>query len=217
MLFDLLLVTAAVSVALLCSTAGADDPYRFFTWNVTYGDIYPLGVRQQVSLGPASLVPLGLTLPSSQSDSVKAPHLFLEWAPRYNVSGHALLVLSHDAEHEMMGASDLILIVNGLIGFGSGAGHPHQRPIPGAGHSLRHQWQHHRQRLQQPGRAIPPLLVVPSPFLFKAFLRISSEISRVSAYPSRKPIHIDIITQLGSLHSKIQIQIQNVVRSSAVS
>lgn len=27
--------------------AGADDPYRFFNWNVTYGDIYPLGVRQQ--------------------------------------------------------------------------------------------------------------------------------------------------------------------------
>ncbi|KAK4477258.1 hypothetical protein RD792_016472 [Penstemon davidsonii] len=25
----------------------AEDPYRFFTWNVTYGDIYPLGVRQQ--------------------------------------------------------------------------------------------------------------------------------------------------------------------------
>ncbi|GAB2260644.1 hypothetical protein Droror1_Dr00011499 [Drosera rotundifolia] len=25
----------------------ADDPYRFFTWNVTYGDIWPLGVRQQ--------------------------------------------------------------------------------------------------------------------------------------------------------------------------
>jgi len=28
----------------------AEDPYRFFTWNVTYGDIYPLGVRQQVFL-----------------------------------------------------------------------------------------------------------------------------------------------------------------------
>lgn len=27
---------------------GAEDPYRFFNWNVTYGDIYPLGVRQQV-------------------------------------------------------------------------------------------------------------------------------------------------------------------------
>ncbi|CAH2065703.1 unnamed protein product [Thlaspi arvense] len=25
----------------------AEDPYRFFEWNVTYGDIYPLGVRQQ--------------------------------------------------------------------------------------------------------------------------------------------------------------------------
>jgi hypothetical protein len=25
-----------------------DDPYRFFTWTVTYGDIYPLGVKQQV-------------------------------------------------------------------------------------------------------------------------------------------------------------------------
>ncbi|RCV13194.1 hypothetical protein SETIT_2G328100v2 [Setaria italica] len=24
-----------------------DDPYRFFTWTVTYGDIYPLGVKQQ--------------------------------------------------------------------------------------------------------------------------------------------------------------------------
>ncbi|KAJ0025741.1 hypothetical protein Pint_09286 [Pistacia integerrima] len=39
--------------ALLCLTVSlfaivkADDPYRFFNWNVTYGDIYPLGVRQQ--------------------------------------------------------------------------------------------------------------------------------------------------------------------------
>ncbi|XP_030523033.1 L-ascorbate oxidase homolog [Rhodamnia argentea] len=29
------------------STVTAEDPYRFFDWNVTYGDIYPLGVRQQ--------------------------------------------------------------------------------------------------------------------------------------------------------------------------
>ncbi|KAK8646382.1 hypothetical protein V6N13_120171 [Hibiscus sabdariffa] len=40
------------SVALVCATvslfaiAGAEDPYRFFNWNVTYGDIFPLGVRQ---------------------------------------------------------------------------------------------------------------------------------------------------------------------------
>ena len=25
-----------------------EDPYRFITWKVTYGDIYPLGVKQQV-------------------------------------------------------------------------------------------------------------------------------------------------------------------------
>ncbi|CAK8576787.1 unnamed protein product [Lathyrus sativus] len=25
----------------------AEDPYKFFDWNVTYGDIYPLGVKQQ--------------------------------------------------------------------------------------------------------------------------------------------------------------------------
>lgn len=40
-------VCVIVSV-ILFAIAGAEDPYRFFTWNVTYGDIYPLGVRQQV-------------------------------------------------------------------------------------------------------------------------------------------------------------------------
>jgi hypothetical protein len=29
-----------------------EDPYRFFTWTVTSGDIYPLGVKQKV--GPPS-------------------------------------------------------------------------------------------------------------------------------------------------------------------
>ena len=47
------LKTAAVAVAIVCISAFsitvvAEDPYRFFNWNVTYGDIYPLGVRQQV-------------------------------------------------------------------------------------------------------------------------------------------------------------------------
>jgi len=33
-----------------------DDPYRFFTWTVTYGDIYPLGVKQEVrALPPCAL------------------------------------------------------------------------------------------------------------------------------------------------------------------
>ncbi|XP_010500092.1 PREDICTED: L-ascorbate oxidase homolog [Camelina sativa] len=39
------------TVLLLClsflATVTAESPYRFYDWNVTYGDIYPLGVRQQ--------------------------------------------------------------------------------------------------------------------------------------------------------------------------
>ncbi|BAT77640.1 L-ascorbate oxidase-like protein [Vigna angularis] len=45
---------ASVAVLLLSLLAishfhfsGAEDPYRFFNWNVTYGDIFPLGVRQR--------------------------------------------------------------------------------------------------------------------------------------------------------------------------
>ncbi|XP_057954154.1 L-ascorbate oxidase homolog [Malania oleifera] len=32
---------------LLVACISGEDPYRFYTWNVTYGDIYPLGVKQQ--------------------------------------------------------------------------------------------------------------------------------------------------------------------------
>ncbi|KAL6522098.1 hypothetical protein OROMI_031975 [Orobanche minor] len=32
---------------LIFATVAAEDPYRFFTWNVTYGTIYPLGIPQQ--------------------------------------------------------------------------------------------------------------------------------------------------------------------------
>ena len=43
---------AALLVLLLAVAApplaGADDPYRYFTWTVTYGPISPLGTTQQV-------------------------------------------------------------------------------------------------------------------------------------------------------------------------
>ncbi|KAJ8764323.1 hypothetical protein K2173_006063 [Erythroxylum novogranatense] len=39
-----------VLAALSVNVANADDPYRFYTWTVTYGYISPLGVRQQVIL-----------------------------------------------------------------------------------------------------------------------------------------------------------------------
>lgn len=31
----------------IITSSKAESPYRFYTWNVTYGDIYPLGVKQQ--------------------------------------------------------------------------------------------------------------------------------------------------------------------------
>ncbi|KAL3624359.1 hypothetical protein CASFOL_033175 [Castilleja foliolosa] len=38
-----------VIITIICAVAivSAEDPYRFLTWKVTYGNIYPLGVRQQ--------------------------------------------------------------------------------------------------------------------------------------------------------------------------
>ncbi|KAL5765330.1 hypothetical protein ACOSQ2_017924 [Xanthoceras sorbifolium] len=48
-------MAAAVLIFLLCLTAGAltvrcEDPYLYYTWNVTYGTLSPLGIPQQVIL-----------------------------------------------------------------------------------------------------------------------------------------------------------------------
>ncbi|GFQ06702.1 l-ascorbate oxidase homolog [Phtheirospermum japonicum] len=40
-----------ITILGIMAIVSADDPYRFFNWNVTYGDIYPLGVRQQDQIG----------------------------------------------------------------------------------------------------------------------------------------------------------------------
>lgn len=37
-----------VFLLVIVECINGEDPYRFYTWNVTYGDIYPLGVKQQV-------------------------------------------------------------------------------------------------------------------------------------------------------------------------
>ncbi|GLT52650.1 hypothetical protein SLA2020_259780 [Shorea laevis] len=42
-----LLVRLIVVILVLVHGVNGDNPYRFFTWKVTYGDIYPLGVKQQ--------------------------------------------------------------------------------------------------------------------------------------------------------------------------
>ncbi|XP_047940556.1 L-ascorbate oxidase homolog [Salvia hispanica] len=38
---------AALSLLLALHSANGDNPYRYYTWKITYGDIYPLGVKQQ--------------------------------------------------------------------------------------------------------------------------------------------------------------------------
>jgi len=38
----------ALLLAVAAPLAGADDPYGYFTWTVTYGPISPLGTTQQV-------------------------------------------------------------------------------------------------------------------------------------------------------------------------
>ncbi|KAL6567506.1 hypothetical protein OROGR_001174 [Orobanche gracilis] len=35
------------AVVLVLDGVNGDNPYRFYTWRITYGDIYPLGVKQQ--------------------------------------------------------------------------------------------------------------------------------------------------------------------------
>jgi len=51
-----LAAAALLLASSLLLAARADDPYRFYTWNVTFGDIYPLGVKQEVrALPPCAL------------------------------------------------------------------------------------------------------------------------------------------------------------------
>ena len=38
----------ALLLAVAAPLAGANDPYRYFTWTVSYGPISPLGTTQQV-------------------------------------------------------------------------------------------------------------------------------------------------------------------------
>lgn len=39
---------SVVTLLLALHGVNAGNPYRYYTWRITYGDIYPLGVKQQV-------------------------------------------------------------------------------------------------------------------------------------------------------------------------
>nr|GLL37070.1 L-ascorbate oxidase homolog [Ipomoea trifida] len=45
--WNVALALVGVVALYLAAAVKAEDPYRYFTWNVTYGTIYPLGVPQQ--------------------------------------------------------------------------------------------------------------------------------------------------------------------------
>lgn len=59
-----------VVLLVLVECTNGEDPYRFFTWNVTYGDIYPLGVKQQGIL-------INGQFPGPQIDSVTNDNLII--------------------------------------------------------------------------------------------------------------------------------------------
>jgi hypothetical protein len=40
-------ICSFILVFLLVACTSGEDPYRFYNWNVTYGDIYPLGIKQR--------------------------------------------------------------------------------------------------------------------------------------------------------------------------
>ncbi|GER52927.1 SKU5 similar 4 [Striga asiatica] len=40
-------LVSVFALLLVGSGVNGDNPYRFYTWRITYGDIYPLGVKQQ--------------------------------------------------------------------------------------------------------------------------------------------------------------------------
>ncbi|CAA2965609.1 L-ascorbate oxidase homolog [Olea europaea subsp. europaea] len=40
-------INVVILVVLLLHNVNGEDPYRFYTWKITYGDIYPLGVKQK--------------------------------------------------------------------------------------------------------------------------------------------------------------------------
>ncbi|CDP21216.1 unnamed protein product [Coffea canephora] len=41
------LISSCILLFSVLNGANADNPYRFYTWKITYGDIYPLGVKQR--------------------------------------------------------------------------------------------------------------------------------------------------------------------------
>lgn len=139
--FLLLLAVAAASLA------GADDPYRYFTWTVTYGPITPLGTTQQVR----SLLPHSIPFHSCE---------YVSELNRTFTRRHFCFVASHSCSFRSPKSAMPTQLTPSLtmLCLQPPAGHPDQRAVPRPTHRLRHQRQPRRHRPQRPRRTFPPHL-----------------------------------------------------------
>ncbi|KAI4295911.1 hypothetical protein L6164_035907 [Bauhinia variegata] len=76
-------------VVFLFHGVNSEDPYRFLTWKVTYGDIYPLGVKQQGIL-------INGQFPGPQIDAVTNENLIISV---YNYLKEPLLISWNGLQH----------------------------------------------------------------------------------------------------------------------
>lgn len=61
-----------VLLLVLINGVFGDNPYRFFTWKITYGDIYPLGVKQQVSFTVFIFFAFLWVFPTKSGDNISS-------------------------------------------------------------------------------------------------------------------------------------------------
>ncbi|XP_058753773.1 L-ascorbate oxidase homolog [Vicia villosa] len=71
------------------TSVNSEDPYKFFTWKVTYGDIYPLGVKQQGIL-------INGQFPGPQIDTVTNENLIISV---YNYLSEPFLISWNGLQH----------------------------------------------------------------------------------------------------------------------
>jgi len=88
------LLLSCFFACILLSVVNGENPYRYITWKVTYGDIYPLGVKQQVHFFPLFS---GFWFKRRSFPAIKSkmPHLFLSYWALFLVSSNSKQLVSH--------------------------------------------------------------------------------------------------------------------------
>jgi len=129
-------------VCLLVNSAWAEDPYRFFDWDISYGEISPLGVPQQVRQQQSIVLAVQICF----YYSVQSTELWNGY--------HCLKFLSL--------ASWKSLVMRFALAF-LHPGNSDQRPVPGTNAWVPDKWQFDHQCPQQLARSVSPLMVWSDP------------------------------------------------------